>query len=83
MPTFGPAWVNLYGSSRTYTYAQARRPDDELNMNLGEGIAYRGRLLMAIKASPSKDVIKTGTIIRGTPSVSEVCCPFDFTITLC
>lgn len=72
MPTFGPSWVNLYGSPRTYTYEQARRPDDELNRSLGEGVAYRGRLLIAIKAQPSKDAMKTGAILRGTPPVSEV-----------
>ncbi|KAH9281037.1 Otoferlin [Echinococcus granulosus] len=71
MPTFGPSWVNLYGSPRTYTYEQARRPDDELNKSLGEGVAYRGRLLIAIKAQPSKDAMKTGAILRGTPPVSE------------
>ncbi len=72
MPTFGPSWVNLYGTPRTYTYDQAKRPEDELNKNLGEGVAFRGRLLMAIKAQPSKEVMKTGAILRGTPSVSEV-----------
>lgn len=72
MPTFGPSWVNLYGTPRTYTYEQARRPDDELNRNLGEGVAYRGRLLIAIRAQPSKDAMKTGAIVRGTPPVSEV-----------
>lgn len=72
MPTFGPSWVNLYGSPRTYTYEQARRPDDELNKSLGEGVAYRGRLLIAIKAQPSKDAMKTGAILRGTPPVSEL-----------
>ncbi|KAL5107681.1 Otoferlin [Taenia crassiceps] len=72
MPTFGPSWVNLYGSQRTYTYEQARRPDDELNRSLGEGVAYRGRLLIAIKAQPSKDAMKTGAILRATPPVSEL-----------
>lgn len=72
MPTFGPSWVNLYGTPRTYTYEQARRPDDELNRSLGEGVAYRGRLLLAIKAQPSKDAMKTGAIVRGTPPVSDV-----------
>uniref|UniRef100_A0A5K3EPL3 Otoferlin n=1 Tax=Mesocestoides corti TaxID=53468 RepID=A0A5K3EPL3_MESCO len=72
MPTFGPSWVNLYGAPRTYTYEQAKRPEDELNRSLGEGVAYRGRLLVAIKAQPSKDAMKTGAILRGTPPVSEL-----------
>lgn len=72
MPTFGPSWVNLYGTQRTYTYKQARRKEDELNRGLGDGVAYRGRILMAIKATPSKDMLKTGAIVRPTPPVSEV-----------
>ncbi len=82
MPTFGPSWVNLYGTPRAYTYDQAKRPEDELNKNLGEGVAFRGRLLMAIKAQPSKEVMKTGAILRGTPSVSEVSVIFHSAVAL-
>ncbi|KAM7542103.1 hypothetical protein Aperf_G00000009480 [Anoplocephala perfoliata] len=72
VPTFGPSWVNLYGTPRTYTYGQALRPNDELNRSLGEGVAYRGRLLLAIKAQPSKNAMKTGAIVHATPPVSEL-----------
>ncbi|XP_030068852.1 fer-1-like protein 4 isoform X1 [Microcaecilia unicolor] len=44
-PTFGPAWVNLYGSPQNYTLRDIHR---DLNEGLGDGIFYRGRLLVAI-----------------------------------
>ncbi|KAM8947023.1 fer-1-like protein 4 isoform 2-T2 [Pelodytes ibericus] len=44
-PTFGPAWVNLYGSPQNYTLRDVHR---DLNEGLGEGIFYRGRILMAV-----------------------------------
>uniref|UniRef100_A0A670XRT4 C2 domain-containing protein n=1 Tax=Pseudonaja textilis TaxID=8673 RepID=A0A670XRT4_PSETE len=44
-PTFGPTWVNLYGSSQNSTLRDIHK---DLNEGLGEGIYYRGRLLMAI-----------------------------------
>ncbi|XP_069099953.1 fer-1-like protein 4 isoform X1 [Pleurodeles waltl] len=44
-PTFGPAWVNLYGSPQNYTLRDVHR---DLNEGLGQGIFYRGRILMSI-----------------------------------
>ncbi|XP_029468634.1 fer-1-like protein 4 [Rhinatrema bivittatum] len=44
-PTFGPAWLNLYGSPQNYTLRDVHR---DLNEGLGEGIFYRGRILVAI-----------------------------------
>ncbi|NWU99342.1 FR1L4 protein, partial [Upupa epops] len=44
-PTFGPAWVNLYGSPQNSTLRDIYR---DLNEGMGEGIFYRGRILMAI-----------------------------------
>ncbi|XP_053551406.1 fer-1-like protein 4 [Bombina bombina] len=44
-PSFGPAWVNLYGSPQNYTLRDVHR---DLNEGLGEGIFYRGRILMAL-----------------------------------
>ncbi|XP_053309216.1 fer-1-like protein 4 [Spea bombifrons] len=44
-PTFGPAWVNLYGSPQNYTLRDVHR---DLNEGLGEGIFYRGRILIAL-----------------------------------
>ncbi|XP_067936812.1 otoferlin-like [Watersipora subatra] len=45
LPTFGPCWVNLYGSNREVSVLDEHRA---LNSGEGEGIAYRGRLLIAI-----------------------------------
>ncbi|NXV23773.1 FR1L4 protein, partial [Cepphus grylle] len=44
-PTFGPAWVNLYGSPQNSALQDIHK---DLNEGMGEGIFYRGRILMAI-----------------------------------
>ncbi|NXO80047.1 FR1L4 protein, partial [Sitta europaea] len=44
-PTFGPAWVNLYGSPQNSALWDVHK---DLNEGMGEGIFYRGRILMAI-----------------------------------
>ncbi|NWV17935.1 FR1L4 protein, partial [Origma solitaria] len=54
-PTFGPAWVNLYGSPQNSALRDIHK---DLNEGVGEGIFYRGRVLMAITveifSSPSQ-----------------------------
>ncbi|XP_069776592.1 fer-1-like protein 6 isoform X1 [Narcine bancroftii] len=45
LPSFGPAWINLYGSSRNYTLMD---DNQELNEGLREGVSFRGRLLIEI-----------------------------------
>ncbi|XP_048951318.1 dysferlin isoform X2 [Canis lupus dingo] len=47
LPTFGPCFVNLYGSPREFTGFPD--PYAELNMGKGEGVAYRGRLLLSLE----------------------------------
>uniref|UniRef100_A0A8C4YT59 Dysferlin n=1 Tax=Gopherus evgoodei TaxID=1825980 RepID=A0A8C4YT59_9SAUR len=47
LPTFGPCYVNLYGSPREFTGFPD--PYEELNMGKGEGVAFRGRLLMELE----------------------------------
>uniref|UniRef100_A0A6I8RJL7 C2 domain-containing protein n=1 Tax=Xenopus tropicalis TaxID=8364 RepID=A0A6I8RJL7_XENTR len=46
LPTFGPSYINFYGSPREFK----RYPDhyDELNYGNGEGVAYRGRILVEL-----------------------------------
>uniref|UniRef100_A0A8C0DWT4 Fer-1 like family member 6 n=1 Tax=Balaenoptera musculus TaxID=9771 RepID=A0A8C0DWT4_BALMU len=45
LPTFGPAWINLYGSPRN----QGLMDDyQELNEGFGEGVSFRGRILVEI-----------------------------------
>ncbi|XP_062862723.1 fer-1-like protein 6 [Trichomycterus rosablanca] len=45
LPTFGPAWVNIYGSSRNSTLV-----DDSHDMNegIGEGVSFRGRIYIQL-----------------------------------
>ncbi|KFP41375.1 Fer-1-like 4, partial [Chlamydotis macqueenii] len=56
-PTFGPAWVNLYGSPQNSALLDIHK---DLNEGMGEGIFYRGRILMAITVE-----------IFSSPSVAE------------
>ncbi|XP_029946768.1 fer-1-like protein 4 [Salarias fasciatus] len=44
-PTFGPSWVNLYGSPQNSTLGDVHQA---LNEGLGQGIFYRGRILLAL-----------------------------------
>ncbi|XP_077187228.1 otoferlin isoform X6 [Paroedura picta] len=45
LPTFGPAWVNMYGSTRNYTLMDEHQ---DLNEGLGEGVSFRARLLIGL-----------------------------------
>jgi len=45
LPTFGPCWINLYGSTRNYSLLEEHA---HLNEGLDEGVSYRGRLLVSI-----------------------------------
>ncbi|XP_071949270.1 myoferlin-like isoform X3 [Antedon mediterranea] len=46
LPTFGPCFVNFYGSTREFTDL----PDqyEDLNKGVGEGVAFRGRVLVSL-----------------------------------
>ena len=44
LPTFGPTFVNLYGAPRSYSLT---REHSELNEGIGQGVAFRGRLVIA------------------------------------
>ncbi|CAF2727460.1 unnamed protein product [Rotaria sp. Silwood2] len=49
LPIFGPTWVFLYGSPREYTM---NKDQDGLGERMGEGVCYKGRLLMEIDCHP-------------------------------
>ncbi|XP_028262078.1 fer-1-like protein 4 [Parambassis ranga] len=61
-PTFGPSWVNLYGSPQNSTLGDVHQA---LNEGLGKGIFYRGRILLAlcmeVYFSPSAVTVDTGS----------------------
>ncbi|KAL4635807.1 fer-1-like protein 6 [Arapaima gigas] len=44
LPTFGPAWVNIYGSARNFTLADTQ----EMKEGVREGVSYRGRVLLEL-----------------------------------
>uniref|UniRef100_A0A8C4HSP4 Otoferlin n=1 Tax=Dicentrarchus labrax TaxID=13489 RepID=A0A8C4HSP4_DICLA len=73
LPTLGPAWVNMYGSTRTYTLMDEYQ---ELNEGLGEGVSFRARLLISLGVEildPSSPDITNSTEVQleGVPNISE------------
>ncbi|XP_028250804.1 otoferlin [Parambassis ranga] len=73
LPTLGPAWVNMYGSTRTYTLMDEYQ---ELNEGLGEGVSFRARLLISLGVEildPSSPDITCSTEVQmeGVPNISE------------
>lgn len=73
MPMFGPTWVPLYGRPRNYTFDNWINYDKELNLGFGEGVAYRGRLLLAIKTKITDSRSRVGVSRRKTPNINLVC----------
>uniref|UniRef100_A0A8C0X510 C2 domain-containing protein n=1 Tax=Castor canadensis TaxID=51338 RepID=A0A8C0X510_CASCN len=74
LPTFGPCYVNLYGSPREFTGFPD--PYTELNTGKGEGVAYRGRLLLSLETKlvehseqkvedlPADDILRVEKYLR-------------------
>uniref|UniRef100_A0A3B4FK19 Otoferlin n=1 Tax=Pundamilia nyererei TaxID=303518 RepID=A0A3B4FK19_9CICH len=73
LPTLGPAWVNMYGSTRTYTLMDEYQ---ELNDGLGEGVSFRARLLISLgmellDTSSPEITSSTDVQMEGIPNISE------------
>lgn len=53
LPTYGPSFIHLYGSTRDYSLIDEH---SSLNTGLGEGVSYRARLLIAIRTEITDNV---------------------------
>ncbi|XP_029452108.1 otoferlin isoform X2 [Rhinatrema bivittatum] len=75
LPTLGPAWVNMYGSTRNYTLMDEHQ---DLNEGLGEGVSFRARLLLSLAVeildtSSPEITCSTDVQVEPTPSVADNC----------
>ncbi|XP_063298034.1 otoferlin isoform X2 [Pelobates fuscus] len=75
LPTFGPAWVNMYGSTRNYTLMDEHQ---DLNEGLGEGVSFRARLLLSLAVeildTTSPELTSSTDVqIEGAPPVADNC----------
>uniref|UniRef100_H3C510 Otoferlin n=1 Tax=Tetraodon nigroviridis TaxID=99883 RepID=H3C510_TETNG len=72
LPTLGPAWVNMYGSTRTYTLMDEYQ---ELNEGLGEGVSFRARLLISLAVEildPSSPEMTSSTEVQVENATGKV-----------
>lgn len=77
LPTMGPAWVNMYGSTRQYTLMDEHQ---DLNEGLGEGVSFRARLLLSIAVeildTTSPEIVSTTEVqVDAISNISEVSAP--------
>lgn len=59
-PMFGPAFVNLYGSIREFELLPGDH-SERLNMGIGEGCGYRGRVMVEITSQPGGGPVEVRT----------------------
>uniref|UniRef100_A0A8C4ZWF9 Otoferlin a n=1 Tax=Gadus morhua TaxID=8049 RepID=A0A8C4ZWF9_GADMO len=69
LPTMGPAWVNMYGSTRQYTLMDEHQ---DLNEGLGEGVSFRARLLVSV-AVEILDTTSTEIVSSTEVQLKEKC----------
>ncbi|KAJ1158313.1 hypothetical protein NDU88_011005 [Pleurodeles waltl] len=75
LPTLGPAWVNMYGSTRNYTLMDEHQ---DLNDGLGEGVSFRARLLLSLAVEildiSSPDLTSSTEVqLEQTPPIADNC----------
>uniref|UniRef100_A0A8K9UN59 Fer-1 like family member 6 n=1 Tax=Oncorhynchus mykiss TaxID=8022 RepID=A0A8K9UN59_ONCMY len=70
LPTFGPAWVNIYGSARNFSMVD---DNPELNEGVREGVSWRGRVYLEL----SVEILQTSEGHQGSvaPVLSPSCPP--------
>ncbi|XP_066563265.1 otoferlin isoform X1 [Amia ocellicauda] len=73
LPTLGPAWVNMYGSTRNYTLMDEHQ---DLNEGQGEGVSFRARLLISIAVeildTTSTEIMSSTDVqVEGVQNISE------------
>ncbi|XP_016359962.1 otoferlin-like [Sinocyclocheilus anshuiensis] len=73
LPTLGPAWSNMYGSTRSYTLMDEYQ---DLNEGLGEGVSFRARLLISLAVeildTSSPEVMSSTEVqVEGIPNISD------------
>lgn len=66
LPTYGPAFIHLYGSTRDYSLIDE---NSSLNTGLGEGVSYRARLLIAIRTEITDSVDLTPSNVEIEPTI--------------
>lgn len=82
LPCFGPAFVNFYGGTREFEMLPGHHAED-LNEGVGDGVAYRGRILCELVSQPGgeKTDIKRGNsvaiVFRGPGLISTVNFPLS------
>ncbi|VDK71593.1 unnamed protein product [Dibothriocephalus latus] len=60
LPTFGPTFVNLYGSPREFSTLGDKY--EALNLGKGEGAAYRGRVFCELSTQLTDDPQESGIV---------------------
>ncbi|XP_030260658.1 otoferlin isoform X10 [Sparus aurata] len=73
LPTMGPAWANMYGSTRQYTLMDEHQ---DLNEGLGEGVSFRARLLLSVAVeildTTAPEIMSSTEVqVEGVSNISE------------
>lgn len=71
LPTLGPTFIHMYGSTRDYSILDQH---SGLNTGLGEGVSYRARLLLSIRTeiSDSVDITPSQATVEQISPINEV-----------